>query len=316
MEINEAFEKQSGLKNAVGKRMREFAPDHEEYWFEIFGKIALTNESVRFENRAEQLNRSYDVYAFQWGEPKNLQVAIIFSDITKRKNAEEQLLEANKELETFSFSVAHDLRAPLRSIYGYAEILNEDYEKIAQAERKQLIEKIKYNASKMGKFIDNLLSLSNLGRRKINFNKISMSVLTKEVIAEINTSISHKANILVDDLPDIMGDYSMLYQVMVNLISNAVKYSSKKEKPVVQISSEVKNGETIFSIKDNGAGFDMKYYEKLFSFSQRLHAESEFTGTGVGLSIAHRIITMHGGRIWAEGKVDSGATFNFSLIKK
>ena len=103
---------------------------------------------------------------------------------------------------------------------------------------------------------------------------------------------------------------------MVNLISNAVKYSSKKEKPVVQISSEVKNGETIFSIKDNGAGFDMKYYEKLFSFSQRLHAESEFTGTGVGLSIAHRIITMHGGRIWAEGKVDSGATFNFSLIKK
>ncbi|MGK0253070.1 MAG: PAS domain S-box-containing protein [Mariniflexile sp.] len=316
LEINEAFEKQSGLKNAVGKRMREFAPDHEEYWFEIFGKIALTNESVRFENRAEQLNRSYDVYAFQWGEPKNLQVAIIFSDITKRKNAEEQLLEANKELETFSFSVAHDLRAPLRSIYGYAEILNEDYEKIAQAERKQLIEKIKYNASKMGKFIDNLLSLSNLGRRKINFNKISMSVLTKEVIAEINTSISHKANILVDDLPDIMGDYSMLYQVMVNLISNAVKYSSKKEKPVVQISSEVKNGETIFSIKDNGAGFDMKYYEKLFSFSQRLHAESEFTGTGVGLSIAHRIITMHGGRIWAEGKVDSGATFNFSLIKK
>ncbi len=314
LEINASFERQTGLKNAEGKRMREFAPDHEEHWFETYGKIALTGEPIRFENRAEQLHRWYDVYAFRWGDPHNLQVAIIFNDITNRKKAEEQLLEVNKELESFSYSVAHDLRAPLRSVHGYAAILNHDYEKILDAEGKRIVENIKHNASKMGQLIDDLLSFSRLGRKKIQLSKISMSELTKEALFEINKSMSHKANIIIGNLPDVMGNYSLLYLVMLNLVSNAIKYSSKKEKPIIQISSEVKNGEIMFSIKDNGAGFDMKYANKLFGIFQRLHTEREFEGTGLGLAIAYRIITKHGGKIWAEGKVNTGATFNFTLL--
>jgi len=235
------------------------------------------------------------------------------ADISNQKKVEMQLQVANKELEAFSYSVAHDLRAPLRSVHGYAEILNQDYEKLLDDEAKRILENIKHNASKMARLIDDLLAFSRLGRKEMRLSKVSMSVLTQEVIAEINKSLSHKANILVDNLPDVMGDYSLLYQVIVNLISNAIKYSSKKEKPLVQISSEAKNGEIVFSIKDNGVGFDMKYYDKLFGVFQRLHTEREFEGTGVGLAIAHRIIAKHRGKIWAEGKVDVGSTFNFAL---
>jgi PAS domain S-box-containing protein len=242
-------------------------------------------------------------------------INIIF-DMTERKLAELQLKEAYKELDAFSYSVAHDLRTPLRSVYGYAEILNEDYEKQMDDEGKRLLKNIKYYAAKMGHLIDDLLSFSRLGRKEIQVNKVNMRELTNVAITEINHSISHQATILVDELPEVMGDYSLLSQVMVNLISNAVKYSSKKENPIVQISAAVKNEEIIFSVKDNGAGFDMKYYDKLFGVFQRLHTEKEFDGTGIGLAIVHRIITKHGGKMWAEGKVGEGATFNFSLLKQ
>lgn len=229
LEINASFEKQTGLRDAAGKRMREFAPDHEEHWFEIYGKIALTGESIRFENRAEQLHRWYDVYAFRWGDPDNFQVAIIFNDVSSRKLAEENLLAANKELESFSYSVSHDLRTPLRSVHGYAEMLSQDYEKVLDEEAKRIIENIKQNASKMGQLIDDLLSFSRLGRKEISLTEINMGELTKDVLIEINKSINHKADIRIDNLPYTMGDYSLLYQVMMNLISNAIKYSSKKK---------------------------------------------------------------------------------------
>lgn len=433
LEVNATFEKQTGLLNVVGKRIREFAPNLEEHWFEIFGKTALTGESSRFENRAEPFSRWYDVYAFRWGDPNDFQVALIFNDInhrklveeqlkeylyffnnnndlacianvqgyfeiinpnfekvlgysknellknqflyfvhpddvqvtlqeieklktgaltinfvnryrkkdgsylwfdwntspdpssgklyaiardiTDRKKAEEQLLAVNKELESFSYSVAHDLRTPLRSLHGYAEILNQDFESKLDEEAKRIIGNIKDNASKMGRLIDDLLSFSRLGQKEIQWRKISMSELTLDVLTEINKSVSHKADIRVDRLHDVMGDYGLLHQVMVNLVSNAIKYSSRAEKPIIQIASEAKNGEVTLSVKDNGVGFDMKYADKLFGVFQRLHTEREFEGTGVGLAIVHRIITKHGGKVWAEGKVDNGASFYFTLLK-
>ena len=167
----------------------------------------------------------------------------------------------------------------------------------------------------MGTLIDELLTFSRLGRKEVQKKEIDMNELTKSVLIELNKSITHIAKIKTGNLHKIKADDGLLKQVMFNLISNAVKYSSKKQNPLIEIFSEEKKDEVIFSIKDNGVGFDMKYYDKLFGVFQRLHKQNEFEGVGVGLAIVQRIIAKHGGKVWAEGKTDEGATFNFSLPK-
>ncbi|WP_185963136.1 PAS domain-containing protein [Flavobacterium gawalongense] len=239
----------------------------------------------------------------------------IIQDITEIKNAEEKLIEINKELESFSYSVSHDLRAPLRAINGYAQILNEDYGKKLDQEGMRILETIRSNATKMGTLIDDLLAFSRLGRKEIQKTEVDMDKLIESVINEMNKSITHKAEINTANLHKVKADYRLLHQVMFNLVSNAIKYSSKGENPVVRISSEEKNGDIVFSVNDNGAGFDMQYADKLFGVFQRLHSHEEFKGTGVGLAIVQRIITKHGGKVWAEGIVNKGATFHFSLTK-
>ncbi len=243
------------------------------------------------------------------------QYMAIRSEITQRKDAEDKLQAVNKELEAFSYSVSHDLRAPLRAINGYAKILNEDYGVNLDDEGKRIIEIIRDNATRMGILIDDLLSFSQLGRKEIQMTEIDMNEMVKEVIIELNKSMTHDAKIKIGKLHETKADYGLLRQVMFNLISNAVKYSSKKKNPVVEISSEEKSGEIIFSVKDNGAGFDMRYANKLFGVFQRLHSQDEFEGTGVGLAIVQRIISRHKGRSWAEGKVNEGAVFYFSIEK-
>jgi len=224
-----------------------------------------------------------------------------------------QLQEVNKELEAFSYSISHDLRAPLRAMSGFSQILKEDYGSKLDDEGKRIIETLNYNAIKMGMLIDDLLAFSKLGRKEMRKTGIDMNELTEGVLFDLNKSVKHCAEIKIGNLHKVIADYSLLHQVMFNLISNAVKYSSKKENPVVEIFSEENNGETIFSIKDNGAGFDMQYANKLFGVFQRLHSEKDFEGTGVGLAIVQRIIVKHNGRVWAEGSVNEGAVFYFSL---
>jgi PAS domain S-box-containing protein len=326
--INASFERQTGLVNAVGKRMREFAPNHEEHWFETYGKIALTGESIRFENRAEQLHRWYDVYAFRFGDPKNMQVAILFNDITQRKEAEDTITllnkeladnllrieSANKELESFSYSVSHDLRAPLRAINGYAKIVSEDFAKELPQEARQYIESICRNSEKMGNLIDDLLAFSRLGRKEIEKKLVNTEKMVQNIIEDMCNQYSIKKNIFkVGDLPPIYGDNSLLKQVWVNLLSNAYKYSRKNPSPLIEIGT-IKNGQEIsYYIKDNGVGFDMQYYNKLFGVFQRLHNETEFEGTGVGLAIVQKIIIRHGGNVWGEAKVNEGACFYFTI---
>lgn len=227
--------------------------------------------------------------------------------------AQEQLRATNKELEAFSYSVSHDLRAPLRAIQGYTQMLNEDYGTLLDEEGKRIIGVVKNNTTQMGKLIDSLLAFSHLGRKEIQKTRIDMNGLINNVLVEIDRSVTHNAKIIINDLHGANGDYNLVHQVMFNLISNAIKYSSKKEQPVVKISSEKKGSEVTFSITDNGAGFDMQFANKLFGVFQRLHTENEFEGTGIGLAIIHRIIAKHGGQVWAEGKVDEGATFYFTL---
>jgi PAS domain S-box-containing protein len=261
-------------------------------------------------------------------------VFILSADITKRKNAEfaihklneelekrviertAQLESVNKELESFSYSISHDLRAPLRAVNGYAKMIEEDYGNILDDEGKRLLSIVQYNANRMGTLIDDLLTFSRVGKKEVQKSNINVREMMEATMNDIKKTLDHQAEIKTENIEDVHADYSLLNQVFFNLISNAVKYSSKKEKPVVLINSEIKNNEVVYHINDNGAGFDMKYSHKLFGVFQRLHRNEEFEGTGVGLAIVQRIINKHGGKVWAEAKVNEGASFYFTLPLK
>lgn len=242
-----------------------------------------------------------------------LLVAAAVRDITERKRSEEALLELNKELESFTYSVSHDLRSPLRIIDGYADILVTDYSSVIDEDGHRFLEVIKHNAQRMGQLIDDLLNLSRAGRKELSVFKVNMNDLVQTVIDEQLLFTRSTASIHSKKLEPAVCDSNLVKQVWQNLINNAIKYSSKTAKPVVHIESERKDHEIIYSVSDNGAGFDMKYSDKLFGVFQRLHKATEFSGTGVGLALVKRIIAKHGGRVWAESIAGKGATFYFSL---
>ncbi|MBL0740778.1 sensor histidine kinase [Chryseolinea lacunae] len=231
---------------------------------------------------------------------------------TELKNHLEQLEQANKDLESFSYSVSHDLRAPVRSIIGYATMLAEDLD-TNDARIRQALGRVQQNALKMNQMIDDLLAFSKLGRKPLQTTAVDMTQLVEMVLHEIKTQQNHQAKIVLHKLHPTRGDHALLAHVWTNLISNAIKYSGKKESPLVEISSAEVGGEVVYAVKDNGAGFSMDYASRLFGVFQRLHKSSEFEGTGVGLAIVHRIVGRHGGRIWAEAKDGEGATFYFTL---
>lgn len=224
----------------------------------------------------------------------------------------EQLEFVNRELEAFSYSVSHDLRAPLRSINGFTKILAEEYAAHLDSEAKRYLDIIISNSKKMGQLIDDLLAFSRLGKQEVVKIRIKTRNLVENIVSELRENYPN-TEVKIRELSEINGDYAMMKQVFVNLISNAFKYSSRIAQPAIEIGSYSQKNELVFYVKDNGAGFDMKYYAKLFGVFQRLHKQKEFDGTGVGLSIVKRIITKHNGDIWAEGKESEGAVFYFSL---
>jgi PAS domain S-box-containing protein len=235
-------------------------------------------------------------------------------DNTERKKAEDQVKMLNQELEAFSYSVSHDLRAPLRSVDGYSRILLEDYGAQLDEEATRVVGVIINNARRMGKLIDDLLDFARLGRKEAFRTHLDMTALVKHLSSElIAQEKGRRVDIHIEALAPAYVDADMMHQVWENLISNAIKYSSKVERPSISISSQVTEEEVCYRIQDNGVGFDMKYAPKLFGVFQRLHQMQEFSGTGVGLAIVKRIIDRHQGRIWAEGKINSGATFYFSI---
>jgi PAS domain S-box-containing protein len=259
------------------------------------------------------------------------EVVVILQDVTENKEAEEkimelkdnlelkveertkQLIDTMNELESFTYSVSHDLRAPLRAIDGFAGILEEEYTTLIGKEGNRLLRTIQHNAKKMGTLIDDLLSFSRLGKQEIRKSNVDMKELVENVLIDLSKSMKHQAKIRIGNLGIASADKSLINQVFVNLLSNAIKYSSHSMNPEIYINSEVKEDSVIFSIVDNGVGFDMQYADKLFGIFQRLHKESEFEGTGVGLAIVHRIIAKHNGKIWADAKLNEGASFFFSL---
>jgi signal transduction histidine kinase len=225
----------------------------------------------------------------------------------------QDLEAAVKELEAFSYSVSHDLRAPLRSINGYSRILMEDYSSKLDDEGIQTLETILRNALRMGQLIDDLLDFSRIGKQNVLKVKLDMTVIVNAVLQELKEQYPRDAEVIISPMPLVYGDSSMLKQVMQNLLSNALKYSMKKEHARIEIGGYSEANFNVYYVRDNGAGFDMDYYDKLFGVFQRLHSAREFEGTGVGLALVHRIITKHDGKIWAKGKVNEGATFYFSL---
>lgn len=223
----------------------------------------------------------------------------------------EQLKKSNEELEAFSYSVSHDLRAPLRGIIGFATILEEDFADLMNEDAKRITGIIKANTQKMGALIDDLLTFSRMGRHELQ----KMTIDSNEMVNEIIGANSHRENIewVVAELPKVEADINTIRQVWINLISNAVKYSSKNEHPRIEIGSQLEGDQIRFYVKDNGVGFDEKYKAKLFGVFQRLHSAGEFEGTGIGLAIVEKIVSKHGGTVRAEGKVNEGACFCFSL---
>jgi light-regulated signal transduction histidine kinase (bacteriophytochrome) len=211
--------------------------------------------------------------------------------------------------------VSHDLRAPLRIIDGFGEILAKDYSHAFDEEGKHTLEVIMSNARHMGQLIDDLLNLSRLGRSNITVKRVDMREIVEDVIQVLGVMDPQvgKSEIKIHAMIPCECDLSLIRQVWINLISNAVKYSRKNEHPLINIGSEIKDGRPVYYIKDNGVGFDMKYYNKLFGVFQRLHKISEFEGTGVGLALVHRIVTKHGGKVWAEAIENQGAAFYFTL---
>ena len=252
-------------------------------------------------------------------------------DLTERKNAEERiqilnrnleqhvanLTAANRDLDAFTYSLAHDLRAPLRHIHGFANILMQDWNEKIDDEGKRYLGKIVKSSREMGVMVDDLLNFARLGRVELQRTLVDLSQMVEEVKHQLEPDTQGRSiQWEVGQLPTVAGDPALLRQVLVNLLSNAVKYTSKEQNAQIKIGSGNGGNEITVFVRDNGAGFEMKYAEKLFRVFQRLHRAEEFEGTGVGLANVRRIIERHGGRIWAEGEPGKGATFYFSLPAK
>ncbi|HEX7578768.1 MAG TPA: ATP-binding protein, partial [Thermoanaerobaculia bacterium] len=283
---------------------------------------AVRTEKIRL---LEQADRSRRALLSLLGDQTRTEAALRQSEAKYRQLSADleqrvrertvQLEAANKELEAFSYSVSHDLRAPLRAIEGFSAKVVEKYGGQVDAEGQRLLGVVRTNARRMARLIDDLLAFSRIGRSEMRCSRLNMEEMARSAFGEAVGDAERRARIdfRVGDLPEADGDPALVKQVWVNLLSNAVKFSAGKERPVIEVEGVVDGDRAVYRVRDNGAGFDMAYAGKLFGVFQRLHGMNEFEGTGVGLALVHRIVNRHGGRVWAEGAVGQGATFSFAL---
>ncbi len=336
--LNKAGEKLLGYTRdqLIGRNDFDFFPEEQARFFTSKDKEALSKNDIT--DIPEELIDTAN--GPRWLHTKKIPISNesgaiayllgISEDITDNKANKEEIDTLNKELsrnvtllenintelEAFTYSVSHDLRAPLRAIHGYTKILEREHISVLNDDAREMMTSVMNNAKKMGQLIDDLLSLSHLGKKELKKKPVDMAELASTVTEEIKKAfVNYKARIIIHPMETAVADYNLMYQVFMNLISNAVKYSSLKEDPVIEIGSKIENEEVIYFIKDNGSGFDMKYYDKLFGIFQRLHDASEFEGTGVGLALVKRIILRHEGKIWAESQPEKGSVFYFTLKK-
>jgi len=332
--LNPAWERTLGFsrEELTAKPFMEFIhPDDVPASQVEVEKLAGGRETVNFENRYLCKDGSWRWFA--WNARAAVPQQLIYAagrDITERKRAQVQITQlnadlqnratqleaANKELEAFSYSVSHDLRAPLRHIDGFVKLLNKQAGEALDERGRRYLDIVADSARQMGTLIDDLLVFSRMNRAELRQAKVSSDSLVHEAIGGLQTEINGRTiHWKITPLPEVEADPAMLRQVWVNLIANAVKYSRLRSPAEIEIGCSPGDGEHVFFVRDNGVGFDMQYAHKLFGVFQRLHRAEEFEGTGIGLANVRRIVHRHGGRTWAEGKIDGGATFFFSLPK-
>ncbi|HXF67854.1 MAG TPA: CHASE3 domain-containing protein [Burkholderiales bacterium] len=257
---------------------------------------------------------AYRAIRRQLAERKAAEARVVVLNRRLEERARE-LESANRDLESFSYSVSHDLRAPLRAIDGFSRILEEEYGERLDGEGRRLLAVVRDNSRRMSGLIDDLLEFSRLGRKPLATADVDMTQLARETFGQLVLAAERAPGFTLAPLPPARGDPALLRQVWANLLANAIKFSAGREAPLVEVSGGESGPENVYCVKDNGAGFDMRYYDKLFGVFQRLHGE-EFEGTGVGLAIVQRVIARHGGRVWAEGRPGEGAAFYFSLPRE
>lgn len=290
-----AEDKLLGVLDVESRQPDAFGDADQNLLVTVTGQIATALERLR----AEQQLRAFNAELEQRVNERTL-----------------QLEAANKELETFSYSVSHDLRAPLRSIHGFAKILKEDFSGEMSPTALGFLAKILDSVSKMGQLIDELLDFSRIGRKPLSLQRIAPNEIVQDVIESLAAEVAgRQIEWHIPALPTVIADPLLLQQVYANLLGNAVKYTSKRELARMEVGHFTQEGESIYFVRDNGAGFDMQYADKLFAVFQRLHRDDEFEGVGIGLAIVRRIIERHGGRVWAEAEVGKGAAFFFTLGK-
>ncbi len=331
LEINPAFEEQTGLIDADGKLMRDLAPDHEEHWFEIYGKIALTGESIRFINEAKALNRWYDVYAFKIGGAESREVAILFNDITQFKKTEielkeyqdtleekvkqrtDELAKSNAELEHFAYITSHDLREPLRMITSFLQLLDRRYTDQLDEDANDFIGYAVDGAKRLDAMINDILVYSRVSNKERNLTSVNFNKVIEQVYVNLITAIEeNNAEITYDSLPSLITDEQLMVQLFQNLIGNAIKYRSQKT-PKIHISANKEGNKYIFTIQDNGIGISPEHMERIFTIFKRLHTHEEYEGTGIGLAIAQKIVNQQGGEIWVESELGKGSIFYFTI---
>jgi len=277
-------------------------------------ELVIANKELAFQNKEKEKRAGELVVANNELKKAQDDIRILNEGLEQKVIERTAQLEAvNKELESFSYSVSHDLRAPIRAINGYAKILQDDYAEKFDEDGTNALHAITKNSKKMGQLIDDLLAFSKLGRKQVAFSDVNMTALVKSVMEDSFEDRESSTGFNLDELPPARGDRSLIKQVWINLLSNAIKYSKYKTKANISIGAYEKKDHVVYYIKDNGAGFDMQYYDKLFGVFQRLHSQQEFEGTGIGLAIVQKIVQRHNGAVWAESILNEGSTFYFSL---
>ncbi|HVY21875.1 MAG TPA: ATP-binding protein [Steroidobacteraceae bacterium] len=334
--INKAGEALLGIprEELIGKNDHDFFPVEQAEFFinkdrEVLAQdkvMEIPEETIDTRTHGQRWLHTLKVPVMNaQGEPMLL--LGISMDITTQKLAEQhikalnaeleqkakQLKISNNELETFCYSVSHDLRAPLRTIEGFAQLLEDNHRSLLDADAMRCLNTIRRSSRQMSQLIDDLLAYSRVGRQTITTRQLDMTQLAVKATEIAAFGRQPRPEIVIDPLPEVMGDETMISSVWLNLIDNAIKYSAKHTTPSIRISATRDDHCITYSVQDNGVGFDMQQYDKLFDVFQRLHSEREFSGTGLGLAIVERIVSRHGGRVWADSKPQQGATFYFSL---
>ena len=337
LDANEGFARMSGysVEEAIGRRTVDLAlwadpRMRERFRAELGAKGSVSSFEFTLRRKDGNLRDMLvsSVLIDIGGVPCLISIA---RDITDQRRAEEEirnlnvtlehrvqertveLEEAVREMESFSYSISHDLRAPLRAIAGFARIVEEDYAAAIDAEGKRLLGRIAGGAIRMGELIDDLLDFSRIGRADLKKSPVDMNLVVRDVIGELDEAGANRRQFDIGDLPQAEADRGLLRQAWMNLLSNAVKYSRQRDPARIEVGGAIEGDELHYWVRDNGAGFDMAFSDKLFKVFQRLHRDPSFEGTGVGLALVARIVQKHGGRVWAEGAPEAGATFHFTL---